>query len=147
MKLFLEDKFNYLKDASQKLIRVLEEQPLVYEGKVELLTSHVLNAHHMWNSRIMERQDPCMPWHIQRLPTLSPMDETNYLDSLKILRNMKLENTINYVNSIGHHYNNSISDILFHVVNHTSYHRGQIILLLKNAGIEPIITDYIFYKR
>ncbi|PTT73768.1 DinB family protein, partial [Chryseobacterium sp. HMWF001] len=27
------------------------------------------------------------------------------------------------------------------------YHRGQINSLLKQSGITPILTDYIFYKR
>ncbi|MGG1633398.1 DinB family protein [Paenibacillus sp. NRS-1760] len=30
---------------------------------------------------------------------------------------------------------------------HGSYHRGQIALLLRQAGAEPILTDYIIYER
>ena len=37
--------------------------------------------------------------------------------------------------------------MLFHFVNHSTYHRGQIASNLKEHGIEPLVTDYIFYKR
>jgi uncharacterized damage-inducible protein DinB len=44
-------------------------------------------------------------------------------------------------------YINSIQQILFHVANHFSHHKGQIISDLRQSGIDPIVIDYIFYKR
>lgn len=40
-----------------------------------------------------------------------------------------------------------IQQILFHIANHFTHHRGQIISDLRQNGIEPRISDYIFYKR
>lgn len=40
-----------------------------------------------------------------------------------------------------------IKDIMFHIVNHSTYHRAQIATELKDHGIEPLKTDYILYKR
>ena len=50
-------------------------------------------------------------------------------------------------NSKGETFSNKIKDILFHIINHSTYHRAQIATDLKQNGIEPINTDYIFYKR
>ena len=36
---------------------------------------------------------------------------------------------------------------MLHVVNHSSYHRGQMALLLGQEGKSPPATDYIFYLR
>ncbi|MCH7396746.1 hypothetical protein MM236_02050 [Belliella sp. DSM 107340] len=55
--------------------------------------------------------------------------------------------TADYSNSKGQKYSSSVRDILFHIINHSTYHRSQIASELKNQGIEPLITDYIFFKR
>jgi uncharacterized damage-inducible protein DinB len=34
-----------------------------------------------------------------------------------------------------------------HVVNHSSYHRGQVVTMLRQLGIQPPATDLIRYYR
>jgi uncharacterized damage-inducible protein DinB len=36
---------------------------------------------------------------------------------------------------------------MIHLVNHSSYHRAQIAMLLRQKGFEPINTDFITYDR
>ena len=40
-----------------------------------------------------------------------------------------------------------IYEILLHVVNHGTYHRGQIVTMLRQLGAEPIPTDFIRFVR
>jgi uncharacterized damage-inducible protein DinB len=54
-----------------------------------------------------------------------------------------LEHEVEYRNTKGERWNNSAADILTHVVMHSGYHRGQIALLLREAGLNPAYTDYI----
>ncbi len=42
---------------------------------------------------------------------------------------------------------NPIPDLIRHVVNHGSYHRGQISLRLRQLGEQPPSTDYIVWLR
>jgi uncharacterized damage-inducible protein DinB len=42
--------------------------------------------------------------------------------------------------------NLSIGDVLFHIVNHENYHRGQIIMTLQRMGIDPPNFDFILLK-
>jgi len=42
---------------------------------------------------------------------------------------------------------NNIKDIVVHVINHSTYHRAQIALLVRQSGGEPAKTDYIVYQR
>ena len=42
---------------------------------------------------------------------------------------------------------NKASDILFHMVNHSTYHRAQIATLFRRNNIQPPITDYIVLNR
>lgn len=54
---------------------------------------------------------------------------------------------IGYKTSKGDAFQNTVKDILFHIINHSTYHRGQIAANCKEYGIEPLMSDYIFYKR
>jgi uncharacterized damage-inducible protein DinB len=40
-----------------------------------------------------------------------------------------------------------LGDILFHVVNHATYHRGQVVTMLRQMGATPPNTDLIGYVR
>jgi uncharacterized damage-inducible protein DinB len=52
-----------------------------------------------------------------------------------------------YRSTEGKQYSNVLSDMLLHVVNHSSYHRGQIATLLRQAGAVPKSTDLILFTR
>ena len=55
---------------------------------------------------------------------------------------------IKYKSLEGKEYDNNISDIIVHTMNHSTFHRGQIITMLRNAGFTELSsTDYITYLR
>lgn len=59
-----------------------------------------------------------------------------------------LQSHVHYKNLKGDAYKSTVEEILFHVVNHGTYHRGQIITLLRNVGIQQVVsTDLIAWFR
>jgi uncharacterized damage-inducible protein DinB len=40
----------------------------------------------------------------------------------------------------------TIGDILFHIINHENYHRGQIVMTLQRNGIDPPNFDFVLLK-
>lgn len=54
---------------------------------------------------------------------------------------------INYQNSKGESFQNSVDEILTHLIIHGQHHRAQIALLFRQNGIAPPPTDLIFYIR
>lgn len=59
-----------------------------------------------------------------------------------------LNKVIDYTNIAGNKYCNTVSQIITHVMNHSTYHRGQLITLLRNAGYTTVsTTDYIAFCR
>ncbi|HRO43177.1 MAG TPA: DinB family protein [Flavipsychrobacter sp.] len=45
-------------------------------------------------------------------------------------------------------YKNKVGDVLLHVFNHSTFHRGQLITMLRQAGVTNIPpTDFIAYLR
>ena len=55
--------------------------------------------------------------------------------------------TVTYQNSKGATFETPVGEVLMHVFSHGVYHRGQIALALRQAGAEPINTDYITFVR
>ena len=144
---FFKALFEYSHHYNQQLAEVFTAQPTLTTERAVKLFNHILNAHQVWNSRIMVDRHSVGPWDLRPVSELKEIDRMNYVNSIRILDQSDINCVINYTNSKGDTYTNSVKDILFHIVNHSTYHRGQIATEFKQNGIEPLITDYIFYKR
>ena len=146
MKAFLKDIYDYQHLLNQKLMDLFIEHPEKISDKSIYLFSHSLKAHQVWNSRILDRTFVGLR-EVYDVIDCKTLEEAHYEDSLKILNDYDLDNMISYQNTKGEIFTNSVQEILFHASNHYTHHRGQIIADLRASGIEPIVTDYIFYKR
>jgi len=144
---FFKELFEYSHHFNQQLATVFTEQAKLTSEKSIKLVNHILNSHQVWNSRILDDQNPFGVWDMHNIQDLKEIDRTNYINSIRILQQTDLNSAVKYVTSKGDAYTNSVKDILFHVINHSTYHRGQIAAEFKQSGIEPMVTDYIFYKR
>lgn len=58
-----------------------------------------------------------------------------------------LERVVHYRNTKGHEFSNPMVQMLQHLVNHGSYHRGQIATMLRQLGVAPLTTDLIAFYR
>ncbi len=147
MKNFFKELFAYGHHFNQKLGDTFITKPNQTSEKSVKLYNHILNAHQIWNCRIKTGQSSSEVWEIHPIHNCKDIDEKNYVTTLLILDEFDINNTINYTNTKGQAFSNSIRDIFFHIVNHSTYHRGQIATEFKQNGIDPLVTDYIFYKR
>jgi len=60
----------------------------------------------------------------------------------------ELEGVVEYQNSEGTRFRNTVREIAMHVVNHGTYHRGQLRGLAESEGFEGFPdTDLIFFLR
>ncbi|MDE3184483.1 MAG: damage-inducible protein DinB [Bacteroidota bacterium] len=147
MKSFFQSLFEYNHHFNQKLYDQFNEHQYKTSKKSINLFNHILNAHHIWNNRIEHKITTFGTWDLHKLHDLKDMDQANYEQSLHILGKSNLDEMIRYSNSQGEAFVNPARDILFHVINHSTYHRGQIAVAFRQLGLEPLVTDYIFYKR
>ena len=51
--------------------------------------------------------------------------------------------TLMYTNSNGQKFNKNMGDLLLHVFNHQTHHRGQVSTLLYQAGVDVGVTDMV----
>jgi uncharacterized damage-inducible protein DinB len=66
---------------------------------------------------------------------------------LRFVKESNLKHTVYYKNSLGDAFENSVQDIYYHLVNHGTYHRGNITAMIRTMGSNSISTDFIFYLR
>lgn len=144
---FFKDAFEYNFHFNQELIALFEKQQQSIPEKSIQLLNHLINAQQIWNERILEEKIAIDVWKIRPLENLKNINLSNYNRSISILNTIALNRKVEYKNSKGIEFSNSVQDIIFHVINHSTYHRAQISSNLKENNIEPINTDYIFYKR
>jgi uncharacterized damage-inducible protein DinB len=57
----------------------------------------------------------------------------------------RLAEVISYVNLKGEAFAYPLGRMLQHVVNHSTYHRGQVATLLRQLGATPLSTDLLLY--
>jgi len=147
MKEFFKELFEYSNHYNQQLALILtENQDKVSEKSVKLY-NHILNAQQIWNDRIQSRKVAIGVWDMRPVLNLKTIDQDNFEKSLEIIENFDLNDTIAYTKFNGQKFSNSVRDMLFQIINHSTYHRGQIASEFRSSGIEPIISDFIFYKR
>ena len=146
MKEILVKQIEFENWANEELLSSLKSIDKVPE-RVIVLFSHLMSANSMWLSRF--KNTPI---------TTSLFQERTLLESEKLfLENKNQWNNFfkqenNYTKTIeftfpidGSKRTISVTDAVFHVAHHSSYHRGQIITLLKGL-IEPLpMLNYIIY--
>lgn len=66
---------------------------------------------------------------------------------LEQLQERDLDGTLTYRNLKGQEFANRLGDMLFHVVNHSSSHRGQLITMIRQVGATPPSLDLIVFHR
>ena len=149
MKEHLKELLEYSHHINSKLIEKFNDGDLhlaIPESTMRLF-SHILNAQYIWNSRIDGEVEKFDGWMVHEKGDLEDLENQNFNKSLDILEKLELHKNISYINPKGEQFQNSIQQILFHIVNHSTYHRGQIAAEMRKSGLEPVASDYIFYKR
>lgn len=147
MKAFFHQLFDYNFYCNKKFIETCAQLEHIPEQSHRLF-SHVLNAHHIWNARILGQAPALAVWDVHQVTAWGDLHYQNQRDSFEIITNADpLDKRITYENSEGRTFANTLQDILFHVINHSTHHRAQIASDFRANGLEPLALDYIFYKR
>jgi uncharacterized damage-inducible protein DinB len=141
-----EEIINYTELADARIIEIFK-LATVELPDAERLFSHVLNAQHIWAQRISGKKPLYSVWDIHLKEEFEDLSLENFKLIREALSNHPLDKRIIYHNTKGDQYENRVDEILFHLFNHSTYHRGQVVTLLKKAGFKPPVTDYIMLKR
>ncbi|HEX4951918.1 MAG TPA: DinB family protein [Thermoanaerobaculia bacterium] len=133
-------------DLTLESLRAAAELPAQALG----LYAHVVAAELVWLGRL-EGETASLPvwprWSVAECAGHSARAQEGFVALLARTSEEDLGRNVHYANSAGQEFDTPIGEILVHVALHGSYHRGQIALLLREAGEQPAATDYIAYVR
>ncbi|WP_207534367.1 DinB family protein [Desertivirga arenae] len=147
MKDFFKQLFEYNYYTNQQLANeFLVHQQEVPQKAVQLY-SHILNAHRNWNRRVLPNQDRIDPWQIHSILDFHRINKVNFENTTMILNSNSLEEVIEFAFNVEQTFENTIGNLLFHVINHSTYHRAQIATEFRISGITPLSTDYSTYSQ
>ncbi|MXV49346.1 damage-inducible protein DinB [Pedobacter sp. HMF7647] len=145
-KSMLANLLQYTSVADQLFIDTFSTANVQLE-KAQYLFSHILNAQHIWSSRIFNQLPLYDRFYVHPVEFFQNYHNENTNRLKQILEDFGLSANIFYATSIGEKFTNRVGDILLHVVNHSTYHRGQVAMELKLAGLQPPATDFVLMKR
>lgn len=148
MKEFFLKWYSYNAWANRRIINCLERQS-VSDEKILSVMGHLVSANFIWLNRIKDLpKSKYELWGKYDVPALKRMIEEADQQWMNFIREHEnFDWVLKYRNYVGDYFENNVQQIMIHLVNHGSYHRGQVAMLLRQKGFEPINTDYITYDR
>ena len=112
--------------------------------------AHLLGAEWVWLERWLGRHPTAMP-DPAGFPSLQSLEshwdtvEADRARFLGALTSERLREPFPYINLSGKRYAYPLWQQMVHVVNHSTYHRGQVITLVRQFGADAVTTDFLVY--
>ena len=113
---------------------------------------HVMSSEWVWLSRWNGVSPTAMPpeWATYDLAQIT--DEWTRLEAeqkafAEQLNDAGLDRIVAYRNLKGESYTNALWQLMRHMVNHSTYHRGQVMTMLRQLGRETVSTDLVLWYR
>ena len=113
---------------------------------------HVMSAEWVWLSRLEGTSPTAMPEKWRTYDRTQIRAEWTELarrlgDFDARLEDADLDRVVDYRAINGQQYSSTVGQILRHLVNHSTYHRGQVTTMLRQLEGKPVTTDLIHYYR
>lgn len=148
MKKYFQKLYDYNAWANKRVLDNLNRQK-VSDAQLLTLMGHIVAAQYLWFHRINGLPAPDVKlwgdYELHRLISAAEQIGKQWIQFVESTDNF--DRQLTYKNYTGDPYTNNVEMIMIHLVNHSSYHRAQIALLLRQKGFEPVNTDFITYDR
>lgn len=114
--------------------------------------AHICGAEFIWMERFQGRSPASLPDVTQFSDVASlraqwTEQEQSLLGFVRGLTQDAINGVMEYRTFKFGQYRNPLWQSLQHVVNHGTYHRGQVTTMLRQHGAQPILTDMIHFYR
>jgi uncharacterized damage-inducible protein DinB len=142
--------FHHADWANRRVLTLLQSVNEPPE-KAQRLFAHVLASEQVWLARLRGEDSSALEiWpdlSLKKCAVLVEKNAADYRAYFEKLPDASLSSVITYRNSKDIQFRTLVMDVFTHVSVHGSYHRGQIAQTMRNAGYEPVNTDFITFVR
>ena len=114
--------------------------------------AHIFGAEWIWLERFQGRSPASLP-DIAQYADIRSLGESwgefepRLLNFVRGLTQSDLDHVMEYKTLKFGVYSNPLWQSMQHLVNHGSYHRGQVTTMLRQLGAQPILTDLMHFYR
>lgn len=140
-----EQQCRYNRWANERSALSIQELPR--PGRSGQMFAHLIAATRIWIERCAGRDCAVPVWPAWDHKQACEEMQSAHADLATLAAGGGLDRRFWYANSAGLRFENSVGEVLAHVLMHSMYHRGQIALLVKAEGGQSAVTDYIAYLR
>ncbi|MEO6884457.1 MAG: DinB family protein [Bacteroidia bacterium] len=158
MKQLLLQYVTYNHWANQRIVTILNSNKalLNVESKSSFPTLkktffHLWDAEYVWLNRM--NGEPITSWpstkYQQDVPLNKCLETSKNLIEFVTANNEELLNaSCTYKNMQQDEFSQSYADIIMHCINHSTYHRGQLVTMMRQLGVTTIpATDFIVFLK
>ena len=149
--------FEYEKDSHARVLAALDAVPEdarsgpAFAKAVDILT-HIIAARLLWLYRLGRSEERPTSLFAGGLTLAQARDQLAAMHAdwdryFAKLDENGAQRVLEYRALEGEWYRTAVHDILAQMHGHSCYHRGQIASLMRSAGWEPAVTDFIFWAR
>ena len=147
--------------ANERLLQVIMELTEEQQQQ-EIISSfpsvhktflHIWDASTIWWQRLQKAEEiivPSLSFH----PSLEDVEKgllnqnRDWIAWVKDVSEEELESILPYKSMKGDSYAQPVKEIVLHLNNHGTYHRGQLVTMLRQLGVTKIPqVDYILFSR
>jgi uncharacterized damage-inducible protein DinB len=147
----------YEEDAHRKVVESLESVPAERRSSPEYMRAvsifgHVAAARRIWLFRlggIADGPKSIFPENQSPAEVAADLEAIckEWAAYLSRLNEEELSRSLEYRALDGGRFRNRIEEVLTQLYGHSLYHRGQIAMLVKQAGGKPAMTDFVYWCR
>jgi uncharacterized damage-inducible protein DinB len=151
--------FNFwAKDRILGIVETLTPEQFTHDfhsshGGVQGTLVHTMGAEEIWLMR-WKGDSPASGRKPEDFPTVESLSNRWEMAAMEILgfchtlkKDRDLERMLSYYDFAGNSRSEPLGIAMQHLVNHSTYHRGQVVTMLRQLGVKPVATDLITYYR
>lgn len=117
-------------------------------GSLHIIVHHLVWAEMVWLGRVDQNTVAVMQdQDMQDMLAVWRRSSSKWAEILESASDADFDKHFSYFNTKGDAFQNNLGEIVFHVVDHATYHIGQLMTALRGFGIEPVPTNIIHYLR
>lgn len=131
----------------QKNKEIITSFPSIYKTMM-----HLMEVENVWLERIklVDRTTP-PGWFngsFQDLSTMLLQLSQQWFDWVRNAHEANITEIFAYKTTKGEHFKQPVYEVLLHLFNHQTFHRGQLVTMLRQLGVDKIApADFIVFSR
>lgn len=117
-------------------------------GSIKATITHVMESDWLWMNRFKGIPLAKVPaWQLDNAADIYREWKIVQEDMLSVARTLAVDKNkmIAFVTRKGMHYELPFEDLIIHIANHGTYHRGQLTDMIRVVGGQPVSTDYFIF--